>query len=153
MGGARPSYLHYISADVTGWTKLITRDHRPTPLTRSNVGQSHFLVEHSVPNNTLWQPYRHFIFNFLEETPVDLMINTRAGAGLAGCAALCLATDPNHGTQLATTNTHGPGPGWGWGPEDDIGQQKKWTIRHELRAAMLVIPSLVSRQRNPTPDI
>ena len=87
MGGARPSYLHYISADVTGWTKLITRDHRPTPLTRSNVGQSHFLVEHSVPNNTLWQPYRHFKFYFLEETPVDLMINTRAGAGLAGCAA------------------------------------------------------------------
>ena len=45
-----------------------------------------------------------------------------------------LATDPNHGTQK-----HGAG----WGLEDDIGQQKKWTIRHELRAAMLVISSLV----------
>ena len=47
-----------------------------------------------------------------------------------------LATDPNHRTQKH-------GAGWGLEVEDDIGQQKKRTIRHELRAAMLVISSLV----------
>ena len=115
MGGGRSSYLYYISVDVTGWTELITIDISPTA--------------------ALWQLFSHFKFFFLEETPVDLMINTRAGAGLAGCAAW----PPILITELSLHHTHGAG----WGLEDDIGQQKKRTIRHELRAAMLVISSLV----------
>ena len=88
MGGGRSSYLHYVSVDLTGWTELITIDISPTPLLRSKVDhQNHFLIEHSAPTAALWQLFRHLKFFFLEETPVDLMINTRAGAGLAGCAA------------------------------------------------------------------